>query len=80
MSREKNVPLEINFLGIRGGRHYPNEIFWEMAGEEKSPVTFGFDAHNTEGACDRESLSTAENLVNKYNLNYIGKPEIVNII
>ncbi len=78
-SRELNIPLEINFLGIRGKRHYPREDFWKIAGEEHSPVTFGFDAHTAISAFDGESLSVAKDLSEKYNLNYIGKPTIINI-
>lgn len=77
LSREYNVPLEINFLGIRDNRLYPNEMFWEIAGEEKSPVTFGFDAHDVSSAFDVQSLDKANELVKKYNLNYIGKPRLV---
>ena len=76
-AREMNIPLEINFLGIRGCRHYPREDFWEIAGEEKAPVTFGFDAHDPESAFDEESLGKAKAMVEKYNLNYIGKPELI---
>ena len=75
-SRNYNIPLEINFLGIRDNRIYPNEKFWEIAGEEKSPVTFGFDAHDVLNAFDGASLKRAEEIVEKYGLNYIGKPEI----
>ena len=39
------VPLEINLLGIREGRHYPNTLFWEVAAEENCPVILGCDAH-----------------------------------
>ncbi len=79
-SRECFVPLEINFLGIRQKRDYPNEFFWKVAGEEKCPVTFGFDAHDTDSAYDDKSLERAMELVRKYNLNYIGKPQLKNII
>ena len=75
-ARQLEIPLEINFLGIRRGRHYPNERFWEVAGEEQAPVTFGFDTHEVEAACDRESLDTAMVIVRRYNLNYIGRPEL----
>ena len=78
-ARELNIPLEINFLGIRENRCYPNEIFWEMAGEEKSPITFGFDSHDVLAAYDGESLQKANELVKKYSLNYIGKPELIPI-
>lgn len=75
-ARETNTPLEINFLGIRENRNYPTDAFWKIAGEEKCPVTYGFDAHTVEAAYDSESIEKAEKLVEKYNLNYIGKPEI----
>lgn len=76
-SREYNVPLEINFLGIRTARNYPNDEFWKVAGEEGCPVTFGFDSHKIVDAYDGESLAVAEKMVEKYNLNYIGKPDLV---
>lgn len=78
-SKKYNVPVEINFNGIRCERHYPNELFWKIAGEEGCPVTFGSDAHNPKHTFDGESLEKAKQLVEKYNLNYIGKPEIINI-
>lgn len=76
-SAEYNIPLEINFLGIRGNRNYPNNIFWEIAGEEGCPVTFGFDAHDTLSAYDSASLEKANDIVKKYNLNYIGMPKLI---
>ena len=78
-SKEEGIPLEINFLGIRTNRVYPNEIFWKIAGEEGSPVTFGFDAHDPEAAYDGASLARAKELVEKFGLNYIGEPRIIKI-
>ncbi len=37
--------LEINLLGLRNGRHYPNELFWEVAAEEGCKAILGCDAH-----------------------------------
>lgn len=73
-SKEYNIPLELNFLGIREGRRYPIEKFWKIAGEVQCPVTFGFDAHDEQSAYDGDSLKVAEKIVKKYNLNYIGNP------
>ena len=78
-SLDYNVPLEINFLGIRDNRNYPCELFWEIAGDIKSPVTFGFDAHSVMSAYDGDSLKKANELVEKYKLNYIGKAEIKSV-
>ena len=78
-SRIYDVPLEINLLGIRSKRSYPNEKFWKIAGEEKSPVTFGFDSHDAQNAYDGESLVKAKELVEKFALNYIGRPKLRSI-
>jgi len=75
-AKEHNVPLEINFQGIREGRRYPHDSFWKVAGRVGCPVTFGFDAHQAHAACDKESLPKAMEMVRKFNLNYIGKPEL----
>ena len=75
-SRETGIPLEINFLGIREKRNYPNPLFWELAGEEGSPVVFGFDAHNVAGAADLASLPRAMELVNTYRLNLVKEPTL----
>lgn len=75
-SCEYDIPLEINFLGMRRKKNYPNELFWKIAGEEKSPVIFGCDAHDTHDIPDKESYDVAMEMVNQYKLNYIGKPVI----
>ena len=76
-AREKQIPLEINLLGIRDNRHYPREEFWRFAGEEGSPVTFGFDAHDPQSAYDEASIPVAMQMVRDYHLNYIGKPTLI---
>lgn len=72
-AKEYNVPLEINFLGIRTHRFYPNEAFWRVAGEVGAPVVFGFDAHEVVHACDDASREEAMRLVNTYHLNLLEK-------
>lgn len=76
-SKKHNIPLEINFQGLRNDRSYPNEAFWKIAGEEQCPVTVGFDAHSVYAAYDEKSLDAAEKIIEKYNLNYIGKPHLI---
>lgn len=54
------IPLEINLLGIREGRNYPNRLFWELAAEEGCQVVLGVDAHDSrhllETASEEEAL------------------------
>ncbi len=76
-AKEKNVPLEINLLGIRGRRHYPYAGFWKIAGETGVPVTVGSDAHNPADVCDSLSFDTAMLMVKKYDLNYVGMPKLI---
>ncbi|MBO4954573.1 MAG: histidinol-phosphatase [Clostridia bacterium] len=78
-SLEYNIPLEINFLGIRSQRRYPRELFWELVGQTGAPVTFGFDAHDILAAYDEKSLRVAESWVQKYHLNYVGMAPIIPI-
>ena len=39
------MPLEINLLGMVEERHYPCQLFWQIAAEENCPVVMGLDAH-----------------------------------
>ncbi len=78
-SCDLNLPLEINFLGIREGRNYPDLRFWELAGKYGCPVTFGCDAHHASAAYDGPSLQKAKMLVEQCHLNYIGKPELIRL-
>lgn len=67
-AKEYDVPLEINFLGIRTKRFYPHEEFWRIAGEVGAPVVFGFDAHDVWAAYDGDSEEEAMRLVDTYHL------------
>lgn len=78
-SKRLNIPLEINLLGIRGKRCYPNEEFWEIAAEENVSVTFGADAHTPPDVYDPSALRVAKGIVEKYSLNYVGKAELKRI-
>ena len=63
------TPLEINLLGVREGRHYPNERFWQLAAEEGNPVVLGCDAHHPDDLLDREAEARALALVERLGLN-----------
>ncbi len=78
-SNRFGVPLEINFLGLRTGRQYPNRRFWEIAGECGCQAVFGLDAHATkEAAPDGTALAAAEYLITANGLQYVPYPTIVN--
>lgn len=45
-AKECDVPLELNLLGLRNGRNYPDKRFWEIVAEEGCKVIIGSDAHD----------------------------------
>lgn len=79
--KERDIPLEINFLGIRDKRHYPNPKFWQIAGETGNKVIFGADAHRPEDVWNPQDISAAEEMVKKYRLRLVDTvklPENIN--
>ena len=67
-AKQTDTPLEINLLGIRVGRHYPNKAFWELAAEENCPVVFGIDAHSPEEILDTDAEDTALKMIKQLGL------------
>ena len=67
-AKETDTPLEINLLGIRTNRHYPDERFWAIAGAVGNDVVLGCDAHKPEDVSGGEAELAALELVEKYSL------------
>jgi histidinol-phosphatase (PHP family) len=67
-AKECQVPLEINLLGLREGRHYPNRRFWEIAAEENCPVILGVDAHQPQHSCHCQALQMAQDMIDQLQL------------
>ena len=79
MSKRLGIPLEINCQGICDNRIYPTERFWAIAGQAGCPVTIGIDAHSAEAVADEKSVGRAEEIIEKFRLNYIGEPRLIRI-
>ncbi len=62
------TPLEINLLGLRTGRNYPDPRFWRLAAEEGCAVILGSDAHRPEQVTDPESERRARRLAASFGL------------
>ena len=67
-AKVRSFPLELNFLGLREGRHYPRQQFWEIAGRIGCPVVFGCDAHTPQDVVDPVTEKLALEMVKAYNL------------
>ncbi len=69
-----NIPLEINFLGLRTKRHYPDRRLFKIAAEVGNTVIFGADAHEPCHVCDDETEKQALQWVNELGLQLIRNP------
>lgn len=65
-----DIPLEVNLLGLMSHRNYPNDTFWQIAGEVGNRVVFGADAHDPERVYVKSEEQQAQALVEKYALAY----------
>ena len=70
------IPLEINLLGLRSKRQYPNERLFKIAAKVGNEVSIGCDAHEPQHAGDLVSEKTALEMVQKLGLRLIDKPLI----
>ena len=67
-AKETDTPLEINLLGMREGRHYPDERFWAIAGQVGNTVVLGCDAHRPEDVRGGDEERRALDMAKKYAL------------
>ena len=72
-AKKLGVPLEINLLGLRTGRRYPDERFFKIAAEVGNGIVLGVDAHSPESFLDEEQYKKANGMVEKLGLNLLGK-------
>lgn len=77
-AKKAGLPLEINFLGIGGHRHYPNPAFWKIVGEVGNPVIFGSDAHEPDKVWNPAALKKGEEIVKENGLHLLDTTELVN--
>ena len=67
-AKDTDTPLEINLLGIRDGRHYPEERFWRIAAEEGCTAILGCDAHQPPWVTDPLSEEKAVEMARRLGL------------
>ena len=73
---ECDMPLEINMLGLRTGRHYPAERFWKIAKEYSPKVILGADAHSPQDLAEPKNVNQALLFAKKYNLKLIDRLDL----
>ena len=73
-AKKHNIPLEINLLGMREQRHYPDEKFFKIAAEVGNDVVIGIDAHSPDALGREDCYNEAIHLVKRLNLHLIQTP------
>lgn len=73
-AKKKNIPLEINLLGIATNRHYPSKEFFQIVAEEGNEVIIGVDAHLPMAFGQKEAEEQAIKMVRELGLKLIDKP------
>ena len=78
-AKELDMPLEINLLGFRAERNYPDARFWKLAGEAGCKVLLGCDAHMPEDFLDTKAIEKALDMVQRYHLTLLETVPLRNI-
>ena len=73
-AKRMNIPLEINLLGMRAKRPYPDKRFFKIAAEVGNEIIIGSDAHDPKDVADPASEKLALDMVSSLGLKLIQKP------
>ena len=63
-----DLPLELNLLGLRDGRNYPDRRFWQIAAEEGNRTVLGCDAHHAPRLNDPETEAAGRQFLADFGL------------
>ena len=66
--KEREMPIEINLLGLADGRNYPSERFFTLAREYDLPIILGCDAHSPRRVADRDEIKMARDFAARLGL------------
>lgn len=74
--KEKNIPLEINLLGLGENRHYPNDVFWQIAAECGNKAVLGCDAHAPEMTGNKKLEKLGREYAEKFGIEFLDDAEL----
>ena len=69
--KSRDIPVEINLLGMSGGRHYPSDRFFRIAQNVGNKAIIGCDAHLPESLCDDHIIERGRRFAEKYGLEVV---------
>ena len=73
-AKEKNIPLEINLLGVRDNRCYPSPKFWKIAADVGVKAVLGVDAHSPAAFLNTEAKKKAFGFAQELGLQLVQSP------
>ena len=71
--KEKDIPVEVNMLGLWTGRRYPSKRFLKVAKEVGNSVIIGIDAHSPKELVNYEAFRMGEALCKEFELPIVDK-------
>lgn len=69
--KEHDIPVEINLLGLRDGRHYPGDRFFRIAQRVGNKAIIGCDAHFPEALSDTVPMERCREFAENYGLEVV---------
>lgn len=69
--KTRGIPIEINLLGVRDGRHYTSERFLDIARKVGCKAMIGCDAHSPEVLSDSAPMEICKGLAEKFSLELV---------
>ena len=66
--KSKDVPVEINFLGFHGQRHYPSDRFLQIAKKVGNTAIIGVDAHNPDSLLCQMDIEACQRYAENHGL------------
>jgi len=66
--KKRDIPVEINVLGLAEGRRYPSKRFLQLAKETGNTAILGIDAHAPEQILNSEAIRKAKCLCEEFEL------------
>ena len=72
-ARNCDMVLEVNLLGLRSKRNYPDWRFWEIAAEEGCTAILGRDAHDPDALLDEKTERKAREMISALGLHLVDK-------
>lgn len=73
-AKELDIPLEINMLGLRDNRNYPNPEFWKLVAEHGCRVVAGCDAHSPDAVAEPVNVRKTYEFAKRLGIKIEDKP------